>query len=147
VSTGGKVLLTIACIFIALIVVAAVLFSVGAYWFTQNKDRIAAGAKKSMEDGAAFGRQTDNQGCVDEALARHKRDNGFTSAIANNLFLQGCLRASRPTPNFCDAVPRQSEITKSISWRLDKCAEAGVNDQYCGNLFAQVQTFCESKRR
>lgn len=100
--------------------------------------------KQSMEEGSEYGRLTDNEGCVNEAVARQSRSEGIGDLFKNTLFLRPCLEASRPTPGFCDAVPRQTEFMKSIGWRQQQCRRYGLSeDKQCGQLFGQVQQFCE----
>jgi hypothetical protein len=103
-----------------------------------------ARAKEVAAEGKSFGEGTDNQGCVDESLGRYKKDPGLTSVISNTVFMRTCLEASRPTPNFCDEVPRSMEFMKSAEWRVKQCRQAGLqSDSNCQNLFAPVQQFCE----
>lgn len=142
-STWIKALLIISICFV-LLIVGVVGF--GAYWLSTHKDELIRSAESARADGAAFGRRTDNQGCLTEVLRRHKEHHGFSDAILNNLFISGCLDASRPTSGFCDGVPKTSEMTASVSWRLKKCTDAGLSDSYCGNLFGEVQKYCESDK-
>jgi hypothetical protein len=59
-----------------------------------------------------------------------------------------CLEASRPTPGFCDEVPKATEFMKSAEWRLKQCRQAGLGgDNNCQNLFTPVQQFCELPHR
>lgn len=142
-STWIKALLIISICFV-LLIVGVVAF--GAYWLSTHKDELVKTAENARADGAAFGARTDNQGCLTEVLRRHKEHHGFSDAILNNLFLSGCLQASRPTSGFCDGVPKTSEIKDSVSWRLKKCTDAGLSDSYCSNLFGEVQKYCESDK-
>jgi hypothetical protein len=60
--------------------------------------------------------------------------------------MRTCLEASRPTPGFCDEVPKSMEFMKSAEWRRQQCRLAGLqNDSQCQNLFTPVQQFCEMK--
>jgi hypothetical protein len=113
------------------------------YWFYQNKGRLIRAAENIGKEAKEFGAKTNNQGCLEEALSRHKRDKSFTGRITTQGFLTLCLQASQPSPGFCDGVPPQNEIMKSASWRLKKCSDAGLqNDQGCQQLFGAVQTYC-----
>ena len=104
--------------------------------------------KQSFEEGRAYGRATDEQGCVDESVARHKRAEGLTGAINTSLFMRSCLDVSRPTPHFCDAVPQRIEFMKSARWQLDECKRYGLStESQCGQLFQQVQQYCEQRGR
>jgi hypothetical protein len=113
------------------------------YWFYQNKGRLVQSAEQLVGEAKKFGVNTNNEGCLKEALARHKRDKSFTGQISTQGFLTVCLQASKPSPGFCDGVPPKNEILKSASWTLKKCADAGLqNDQGCQRIFSAVQTHC-----
>ena len=104
-------------------------------------------AKALVEEGQEAGRQTDNQGCVDQAITRYKADRGFTNGISSGIFIESCLRVSSPTPGFCDEVPRETEFIKSGKWQQAQCERAGLgSDQYCRQLFQGVERFCDKRR-
>jgi hypothetical protein len=140
-SNWIKVILIISVCFVLLIVGV---IGLGAYWWSRHKDELIGSAKNARTEGAAFGRKTDAQGCLDEGVRRHKEHHGFSDSILNNLFLGGCFEATRPTSGFCDGVPRSTEMMESVRWRLKRCTDAGLSDNYCGNLFAEVQKYCDS---
>jgi hypothetical protein len=113
------------------------------YWVYQNKDRWLQSAEQIGKEAKEFGVGTNNEGCLKEALARHKRDNSFTGQISTQGFLMVCLQTSEPSPGFCDGVPQQGEATASGRWMLKKCSDAGMqNDQSCHRLFGAVQAHC-----
>ncbi len=139
--TWMKVLLVAGVLLVLLLVGGgiAVYFLVRAYG-----PGLVETTKQSVAEGREYGRLTDNEGCVNEAVARQSRSEGVGDLFRNTLFLRPCLEASRPTPGFCDAVPRQTEFMKSIGWRQQQCQRYGLsNDKQCGQLFGQVQQFCE----
>jgi len=137
--------LIIAGVLIVLVVVGVVL--AGVYWWSTNKDALMAKAKALVEEGQEAGRQTDNQGCVDQAITRYKADRGFTSGISAGIFMESCLRSSSPTPGFCDEVPRETEFIKNGKWQLAQCERVGLgSDQYCRQLFQGVERFCDKQR-
>ena len=143
-STTGKVILVIS-LCVLLLIIGGV--SVAVYWWSQHGRQAVEAAGNAMKEGTEAGKKTDNQGCVDQALSRYKKNQGFTGAISTNLFLLGCLDASSPTPNFCDDVPRPNEIMKSASWQIQKCKDAGVPaDPYYRQIFSGVQQYCERSR-
>src|SRR5207237_5384791 len=96
--TALKVILIIG-VCLVLLIVAGV--GAGVYWWKHHGQEFITASKQAMDEGQEFGRHTDNDGCVAETVARTKREQNFSAAIAHNLFLRGCLDASRPTPNFC----------------------------------------------
>ncbi len=138
-----KVLL-IVMIIVVLLVVGVV--GAGVFWVMKNKDAWMARAKEVATEGKDFGGHTDNQGCVDEGIARYKKDPGITSVLSNSVFMRTCLEASRPTSGFCDNVPKQTEFIKTAQWRLNQCRQIGLgSDNNCQNLFTPVQQFCQAR--
>jgi hypothetical protein len=117
------------------------------YWVYQNKDRWVQSAEKLVKEAREFGAKTNNGGCLEEALSRHKRDKSITGRISTQGFLTVCLQASEPSPGFCEGVPPQNEILKSANWALKKCADAGLqNDQGCQQIFGAVQSYCHRSK-
>jgi|SRR5882724_7557473 len=135
-----------ALIIVGIVVVLLVVLVIagGIYWVSQNKDALIARGKAQIEEGRNAGLATDNQGCVDQSISRYKAEPGFTGTIAATVFMQTCLQVSKPTPRFCDEVPTETEFLKSGQWRLEQCKRVGLSsDQYCQQLFAPVQRFCD----
>ena len=116
----------------------------GVYYVSRNKDAWLAKGKAVMTEGREFGRSTDNQSCVDESVSRYKKEPGLTSVLSSTLFMRACLDTSRPTPGFCDAVPKQTDFIKSARWRVSQCERINLSsDSNCQQLFTPVQQFCE----
>ena len=104
--------------------------------------------KQTYEEGVEYGRRTDQEGCLNEAVARQARADGFADMIKNNVFMRACLESSRATPGFCDGVPGRMEFMKSIGWQQQQCRRYGLSqEQQCNQLFQQVQQFCEQRRQ
>lgn len=139
----AKALIIIAVLAVLLVVGVVV---AGAYWWSRNKDTLIAKGKAVVTEGQDAGRNTDNQGCVDQSISRYKAEPGFSSAITTGIFMQSCLPVSRATSGFCDEVPKQTEFMKSGEWRIAQCEKVDLSsDQYCQQLFAPVQRFCEKR--
>ncbi len=136
-----KALLVVGLILVALLILGGV---AGYHWWSRHGRQFVDSARQAHVEGAQFGEETDDQGCLDEALARHRKAGGLGQAIAHNLFLKGCFSASEPTDGFCDHVPKRSSLAASALWQAKKCAAAGFSDPFCRQLFAQVQEYCES---
>ena len=116
------------------------------FWVYQNKDQWIETVRKVEKDADEYGRNTDNAGCLKEALSRQKRDKSFSGSIATNVFLQTCLRSSAPTPGFCEGVPSEKEFVKYITWVSNQCSKAGLsNNNNCQRLFQAVQKHCERR--
>ena len=133
--------LLIVAIIVVLLVVGVIVG--GVFWWSRNKDRIVGGIKEAATQGREYGRNTDNQGCVDESISRYKKEPGITTLISTSLFTRTCLDASRATPGFCDDVPKPTELTKTGEWRAAQCRRVDLgSDSYCPPLFQPVQEFC-----
>jgi len=142
---GWAKALIIAGVLIILLVVGVI--GAGVYWWSNNKDALMAKANALVKEGQEAGRQTDNQGCVDQAITRYKADRGFTNGISSGIFMESCLRVSSPTPGFCNEVPRETEFIKSGKWQQAQCERVGLgSDQYCRQLFQGVERFCDKQR-
>jgi hypothetical protein len=139
--TWLKVLLIIGGLVVVLVVVTVVAtFVVVRRYGPQLVETV----QQTGNEGEEYGRRTDNEGCVNEAGARQGRAEGFGDALKNTIFLRTCLEASRPTPGFCDEVPRQFEFLKGAQWQLQQCKRYGLRpEQRCTQIFQQVQQFCE----
>ena len=143
--TWLKVLLIVVGLLVVLIVAAVV---AGVYFGKKYLPQLVETVKQTGGEGQEYGRRTDNEGCVNEAAARHSRAEGFGDMIKNTIFLRTCLDASRPTPGFCDDVPRRFEFMKSAQWQLQQCKRYGLRpEQQCTQIFQQVQQFCEQPHR
>ena len=136
------ILIIVVCIVVLLVVVGGA----GVYYVSKHKQEWLEAGNKVMDEGERFGKQTDNDGCLAETIARAKREPGLSAGISHNLFLRACLDASRSVPGFCN-VPARTEFVKSAQWQQQKCQDAGLAaDTYCSQIFTQVQQFCEDKQ-
>ena len=139
---GWAKALIIVAVMLVLLVVGVI--AAGIFWWSRNKDTLIARAKAVATEGTDAGRKSDNQGCVDQSISRYKKEPGFASSIETSVFMQTCLQNSRPTPGFCDEVPKQAEFMKTAQWRLEQCRRVDLSsDNYCQHLFTPVQQFCQ----
>ena len=131
-------------IVVLLILVVVGIAAAGVFWWSRNKDTIIAKGKAHVTEGEAAGRTSDNQGCVDKSIERYKGERGMYGAIGNSIFMHTCLLRSRPTPGFCNDVPKETSFVESGRWRVAQCEHYDLSeDKYCQQLFAPVQKFCE----
>ena len=143
--TWMKILLVVGGLLLFLTAAAVV---TGYFVVRRYGPGLVEAGKQTFNEGAEYGRRTDNEGCLNEAAARHARVEGFGDMVKNGIFMQVCLEASRPTPGFCDGVPRQTEFMKGITWQQQQCKRFGLKpEQQCGQLFQGVQRFCEERAR
>jgi len=142
-KTWVKVVLVVGGLLVLLVAAAA--FGL-VYVARRYGPALVEAGKHSIEEGRDFGRGTDNEGCVAEAASRHQRDHSLTAVFNNNLFLNSCLPASRPTPGFCDEVPGPLEFSKTARWQFAECERYGLKTEtQCAQLFQPVQQFCQKR--
>jgi hypothetical protein len=139
---GWAKALIIVLVLMLLLVIGAI--GAGIWWWSRNKDTLIARGKAVVAEGKDAGRKSDNQGCVDQSISRYKKEPGFASSIEASIFMQTCLQNSRPTPGFCDEVPKQTEFMRTAEWRVAQCKRVELSsDNYCQHLFTPVQQFCQ----
>lgn len=100
-------------------------------------------AKRSQTEGESFGQNSDDAGCLKEALARNKKDGSITKIVSINVFFGKCLEKSTPTQAFCENVPARSDKDQAKAWAKKKCAEAQQSGLTCEAIFQVVQAHCE----
>ena len=129
-------------------VAVLVLAGIGGFlWFRSNINGWEEDAKKSAAEGTAFARGKASGDCLTEAESRLKLKHSFNDELSHKFFLRACLDAARQPLGFCDGVPRQEEIVKSIGWRLATCegmGQQGDDAGACGRLLAEVQEHCHA---
>ena len=119
------------------------------YWWKHHSAEFLESGKAAMTEGQAAGRRLDEGACMVLAIDRHKADWNRTmaSAVRNNLWLSGCLDASRAQEKFCDGVPAKDDVVGAGLWAASSCARHGFSDSYCGNLFSSAVKYCGSAQR
>jgi len=141
----AKALIGTLCVVVALVIAAVV---VGIVYVARNKGAWKAQGREVLAQGKSFGANSDNQGCLDESIARYKSAEAHLNAISTNLFMQGCLESSRPTPRFCDKVP-VGDMMKLTEWRQEQCRHYDLGGDIRCNyyLFLPVPMFCGEQKR
>jgi len=129
---------------VALVILAIVAGVAGYSWYSKNGRRLKEEARRAHAEGVQLGEETDDQGCLDETLTRHRQAGGLAQAIADDVFLEGCLSRSEPTDGFCAGVPKRRQVLASAAWQVKRCGAAGFSDPLCRQIFVQVQDYCES---
>jgi hypothetical protein len=145
-SSLSKVFLTLA----AIAVVGVLLVGGGAwFWWNHNGADMLEAGKVAIQEGQRSGTELTESSCVSTSMDRHKAgaNSSFSSALRNNLWLTGCLNASKPQEQFCAGVPRQDEILTMAMWSAQKCAQSGIEDSTCPNLLQSIAKYCASPQR
>jgi len=98
------------------------------------------------EEGKEFGKTTDQQGCITEGMTRGKKLTGInlTGEVGNRYFVKGCLRASQPTPGFCEGVP--SPLRRVVdNWDERQCEKVRIPKSACQDVLKEQILFCGTK--
>jgi hypothetical protein len=119
----------------------------GWYYWSTHKQQLMDSAKALQKEAQEAGKNTDEQGCVELSVERLKKDSGITGSVSSGLFLQFCLQSAKPTSDFCDGVPPETEFIDSARWRLAKCQGRSLDTNACQNLMGQIQRYCASDQR
>jgi hypothetical protein len=123
---------------------AGLILVAASIWWMRHRSELSAMARAARFEGMAFGKTTDEGGCLAEALRRHRPSDGVSRTVRNELFFRGCLTSARPVSDFCRNVPRSTEIMSSARWQVARCRQANVDDASCRQLFSAMQQYCES---
>ncbi|HEX8693155.1 MAG TPA: hypothetical protein VF746_12085 [Longimicrobium sp.] len=121
-----------------LLVLGVVVVGAAVWWISKNSGRIASRMEGVVEEGRRAGSGTDEQGCVGLALAYGGE--GLQGMVNVRPFLEGCLRAARETPGFCEAVPQPDEFRRSIAWSTAQCR--GSNNPRCSSVMQTKLQYC-----
>lgn len=113
-----------------------------------NKPQVTA----VIEHARAFGKTTDNQGCIDEGLRRAEKLRAASPTSvefwAESAWAGNCLETSEPTPDFCKGVPTMSEEFRNAlnenvyEEQMCKKTKFGQYDIHCKSVYSSKQKFC-----
>jgi hypothetical protein len=143
-TSAAKIVITIV---VSFVIMAAGAVAVAVILVSRYGGELANAGTKSVEEGVAFGRETDEAGCLAEAIARYKANPGLGTSLSTGMFEQGCFKVSRPTEGFCDGVPSPIDVLRAGGWQKAKTRQAGIHDPFGAQIFAQVQAYCGTKTR
>lgn len=99
------------------------------------------------ETGAAYAKTHSQIECVDAGLAGARSAKSFGEIMQNSLFLQSCLGAAAASGHICDGIPKQSELSKTIQWRVKLQRSLQCPGPACNEVLATLQRFCEKPDR
>jgi hypothetical protein len=98
-------------------------------------------------EGRELGKTTDQAARMKEGLARSKTMTRFEISrnVDNQAFAEGCLKASRTTPGFCDSVPPFWKL-KDTDWEDRQCELAGLDSMRtgCVSVFEAKISVCRN---
>jgi hypothetical protein len=106
--------------------------------------------QKTVQESQSFGRERQDQACLDEAIRRAaagSRD--MMGSLKNQVFLNDCLKVAVPTEAFCEGVPAETDVANRVQWSLARTQAAGIDakNPFQRLLFDGVVRECEKRRR
>ena len=116
------------------------------WYFRTHGDELMAQGRAVEEEGIRAGEGATGAACVDAGFDRFRREGGgISGGVKARIFLQACLESSEADAAFCANVPRETDFTRSVTWRMAQCQSRGLgSDSACGSLLTGVQHFCEN---
>lgn len=114
----------------------------GGIWWKRNQGDITAEAVVAAREGARFGIANDEAACFEQAKQRAGGSTSVAGAFSVGAYMRSCLEFSRQTPAFCDDVPPQGALRRTIEWQSARCGD----DAECRNVAQVVQQYCTSGR-
>ena len=99
---------------------------------------IRAKNDKGIADGIAFGKTTDQNGCIEKGFLLKPKDSIYD--LSKDYFLENCLKESRRVPNFCDGVP----VISGGNWEIEECKRIGRNTYECFWVMDEKHIYCRS---
>ena len=104
-------------------------------------------AEKQAAEGRAFGRTTDQRGCIAEGLNRAKdfRAIDVGSMVVDQAFVEKCLYSSQKVDGFCQDVP--ARFGGEDNWMKEECRKVKMSPLGTGCMApfkAQIQ-YCDRR--
>lgn len=130
----------IGCGVLLLLGIAAVVGT--GIWWERNRGDIEAEAAVAAREGARFGLTADEAACFEQAERRAEGSLSLAGGFSVGAYMRSCLEFSRQTPGFCDDVPPQGALRRTIEWQTARCGD----DLECRNVSQVVQQYCASGR-
>lgn len=138
-TTTRVLLILFATLFIGGLVVAGSAW----WWWSNHGEEFLDSAKTSINEGLAFGKTTDLNGCVDESVRRLPADNEISKAIGLQVFLTACMTSAKDIDGFCDDVPDSwKEKIGHSTWPEEACAARDKSGVACEALMQAIVQHC-----
>jgi hypothetical protein len=140
-----KIILVLFGIFVLVIVGISV---AGYYYVREHGGELKQKTEKLRTEGESFGQGKQETACLDESLARLKREPGFMSQVQTQIFFSSCLAKAESSPELCTGMPAPDEILASGKWAAEQCAKRGLGQsQGCVQLYNVVLANCRKTSR
>lgn len=131
--------------------IVILLLTVGYFWLNRDawlhhfNSGHQAVAKEYRQRGADYGRDHDQQACLDKAMRDFDSQcSGYSCTIRYGVFLRGCLETAQTSPQFCKGVPPYHEKLTEMDkyWAKHLCWGKNIRGDGCVLLLHQQQLLC-----
>ena len=136
-------IITGAAIALVLLIFVMIGVAVGGWYYIGHRlqePKLRAKLDKAWDDGEAFGKTTDQNGCMTKGLLFTDSADSFD--LSNNDFDHACLSACRKSPGFCDGV----KLDFGGHWPDNQCEDRKQNKEACITAFERKQFFCRIEK-
>ena len=144
VTRGARaILLVVGFTAMAFLLMAAL----GWWWWSNHRTEFDANFNNGRVQGEAFGKQTDQDGCLRETFDHIRKDSSIIAGIGHNMFLTYCLDEAKASARFCDDVPSPWSAFATAKWSAQRCRAESLENGVCSNVLTAVITECEVARQ
>ena len=145
-TKNTKIFLGVGCgvlLVIGLIVVIGAFIAMRTYG-----PQILEATTRADAAGREFGKTTDQQGCMTEAIQRSRSSSPMDigAGMELSLFTDACLKVSRESTNFCESVPSMFSLDAN-DWSAAECTKAGADPEKtaCAHVMKRKHQFCNKR--
>ncbi len=140
-KTATKIILSVGGAFVFLIFLAIAAFVI----WVDSDEEYKKDFKAAQIEGREFGLKTDNNGCIKEGLSQTKNTpfTDINKVAVRRVFVEECLKASRPVNDFCEGVPSVLDVDE-MDWRKAQCRKAEIDEieSGCLSVFDKKREYC-----
>ncbi len=133
---------------LALLLLFAYLWLNQERWLAQFNAERAAEFERFHRSGLEFGREHDQQACLDKALSDFNTEcSGFSCTVRYGQFLRACWQNAAASADFCNGVPpyRDKPSEEDKNWARETCWGQDIRGEGCRLLLRQQQQLCSGQ--
>lgn len=106
--------------------------------------------EQQRQAGLSAGQQTDQSGCLAEALQRVEscKETEYRCTVGGGTFFKACWENSQTSAGLCSTIPPYHEdaTEDDKAWVKDRCTEQGLLAKGCRLIMRQQQQLCSAKQ-
>ncbi|MBN0985782.1 hypothetical protein [Amphritea pacifica] len=115
-------------------------------WLESWNEEHQTMVEQQRREGISAGQQTDQQGCLADALQRVEqcKDSEYRCTVSGGTYFKACWETSQPTVGICNTIPpfHEKATEDDKAWVKDRCSELGLLAKGCRLILRQQQQLC-----